>query len=85
MKKARIRISIAYLDIAYGHKLYKIYLYNDDMEVREKLSRAQFFALFGITLPIHYTYESLQAVSDIIHEEWSGLVKITHDDVMDIS
>ena len=85
MKKSRIRISIVYLDITCGHNLWKIWLYNDDMEAREKLSRAQFFALFGITLPKHYSYEALEAVSELIQEEWNGLVKIKHDDSMDIS
>lgn len=85
MKKPRIRISIVYLDITCGHKLYKIWLYNDDMEAREKLTRAQFFALFGITLPTHYSYEALDSVVEIIQEEWNGLIKITHDDAMDIS
>lgn len=85
MRKSRIRISIVYLDITCGHTLYKIWLYNDDMETREKLSRAQFFALFGITLPKHYSYEALDSVAELIQDEWNGLVKIKHDDCMDIS
>lgn len=85
MVKPRIKISITYLDISCGHKLWNIWLYNDDMEVREKLSKKQFFALFGITLPMYYEYEALESVVELIHEEWGGLVKIVHDDAMDIS
>ena len=80
-----IKVSIVYLDISCGHTLWNIWVYNDMTKDREKLSRVQFRALFGIELPRHYRWEELKSVKDIIEDEWRGLVKVSHDDSMDIS
>lgn len=80
-----IKVSIVYLDISCGHTLWNIWVYNDMTKDREKLSRVQFRALFGIELPQHYRWEELKSVKDIIEDEWRGLVKVSHDDSMDIS
>lgn len=80
-----IKVSIVYTDISCGHTFYKIWVYNDLTKDKQKISKVQFRALFGIELPQHYKWEEMESVRKIIEEEWRGLVKISHDDSMDIS